>query len=135
LIPDAIQVAGKNTDREKEDRLWAFASGKERVLVTKPKIGAYGLNLQHCAHMTFFPSHSYEEYYQGVRRCWRFGQKRPVVVDVVSTPGGERVMENLARKAKQADEMFTMLVRYMNDAASLSRKSYYTKEEVMPAWL
>lgn len=135
LIPDAIQVAGKNTDTEKEDRLWAFASRKERVLVTKPRIGAYGLNLQHCAHMTFFPSHSYEQYYQGVRRCWRFGQKRPVVVDVVSTPGGKRVMENLTRKAKQADEMFTMLTKYMNHAATLSRKSYYTKEEVIPAWL
>jgi len=135
LIPDSVQVAGRNTDDEKEGRLWCFASGKSRVLVTKPKIGAYGLNLQNCAHMTFFPTHSYEQYYQGVRRCWRFGQKKPVVVDVVATPGGRRVMDNLARKSDQADQMFTLLVKHMNDASALERKEYYTTKEELPSWL
>ena len=135
LITDSVQVAGRNTDDEKEERLWDFASGKSRVLVTKPKIGAYGLNLQNCAHMTFFPTHSYEQYYQGVRRCWRFGQKKPVVVDVVATPGGRRVMDNLARKSDQADQMFTLLVKHMNDASALERKEYYTTKEELPSWL
>jgi hypothetical protein len=75
MIPDAIQVSGKDSDDAKEEKLLAFAKGQARVLVTKPSIGAWGLNFQHCNHMTFFPSHSFEQYYQGVRRCWRFGQK------------------------------------------------------------
>ena len=82
------------------------AAGEIRVLVTKPKIGAWGLNWQHCHRMTFFPSHSYEQYYQAVRRCWRFGQKHPVTVDIVTTEGGANVFRNLERKAAQADRMF-----------------------------
>jgi hypothetical protein len=61
LIPDAEQVCGSDSDDAKESRLMAFARGDLRVLVTKPKIGAWGLNLQKCAHVTFFPSHSYEQ--------------------------------------------------------------------------
>ena len=64
-----------------------FSEGRLRVLVTKPKIGAFGLNWQHCHHMTFFPSHSFEQFYQGCRRCWRFGQKDEVFVDMITTEG------------------------------------------------
>jgi len=135
LIPGSVQVAGRNSDDEKEERLISFVTGASRVLVIKPRIGAYGLNMQHCAHMTFFPSHSYEQYYQGVRRCWRFGQTRPVQVDIVTTPGGQAVMENLKRKSEQADKMFTVLVSHMNEALSLARRSYYTNKEEVPAWL
>ena len=81
-----------------------------RVLVTKPSIAGWGLNFQHCAHVTFFPSHSFEQYYQGVRRCWRFGQTNPVTVDVVTTEGERRVLDNLQRKAAAADRMFNKLV-------------------------
>jgi len=78
IIPGAVQVEGSDTDDHKEKSFLDFAAGNIRVLVTKPKIGAFGLNFQHCSHVTFFPSHSFEQYYQGVRRCWRFGQKNPV---------------------------------------------------------
>jgi hypothetical protein len=71
MIPDAIQVSGADSDDKKEGKLLDFAEGRARVLITKPKIGAWGLNYQHCNHVTFFPSHSFEQYYQGVRRCWR----------------------------------------------------------------
>ncbi|MEO7368724.1 MAG: DEAD/DEAH box helicase, partial [Gemmatimonadaceae bacterium] len=98
-IPDAVEVSGGDSDESKEEKFLGFSSGDIRVLVTKPKIGAWGLNFQHCAHVTFFPSHSYEQYYQGVRRCWRFGQTRPVTVDVVTTEGGRGVMANLQRKS------------------------------------
>lgn len=135
LIPDAIQVSGDDSDEAKEDKLTAFATGKTRVLVTKPKIGAWGLNFQHCAHITFFPSHSFEQYYQGVRRCWRFGQKRPVRVDVVTTEGEQQVMANLQRKAAAADEMFSHLVRYMNEQLHVRRMTDFGKREEMPAWL
>jgi superfamily II DNA/RNA helicase len=135
LIPGARQVSGSDSDDEKEEKLLAFANGELRVLVTKPKIGAWGLNLQRCAHVTFFPSHSYEQYYQGVRRCWRFGQTRPVRVDVVASEGERGVMANLRRKAEQADRMFSALVAHMNEAAHVARSDPYTEQPTAPAWL
>ncbi|HAM40010.1 MAG TPA: helicase [Candidatus Omnitrophica bacterium] len=135
LIPDAIEVVGSDSPEVKEEAFLAFAHGTARVLVLKPKIGAFGLNWQHCAHMTVFPSHSYEQYYQAVRRCWRFGQDRSVRVDIIATEGGRGVQANLARKAAQADGMFTALVRHMNDALSLARQSTFTTEPEMPGWL
>lgn len=134
IVPDAVQVSGSDSDERKEEVFGAFASGDIRVLVTKPRIGAFGLNWQHCAHMTIFPSHSYEQYYQGVRRCWRFGQTRPVVVDVITTEGELDVLKNLQRKAKQADEMFDHLVRFMNDSIQLQLDQETLRTEV-PAWL
>src|SRR5690606_41494381 len=68
-----------------------------------PIFGAWGLNWQHANHMTFFPSHSYEQYYQAVRRMWRFGQQRPVTVDIIETEGEARIQENLRRKSEAAD--------------------------------
>jgi superfamily II DNA/RNA helicase len=135
LIPDAVQVSGSDSDERKEDRLEAFAEGRARVLITKPKIGAWGLNFQHCNHVTFFPSHSFEQYYQSVRRCWRFGQKRAVRVDIVTTEGEMGVMRNLQRKAEQADAMFTRLVAEMNSALAIQRTNNATKAIEVPAWL
>jgi hypothetical protein len=135
MIPGALQVSGSDSDDDKEERLLAFANGGLRVLVTKPKIGAWGLNLQRCAHVTFFPSHSYEQYYQGVRRCWRFGQTRPVTVDVVATDGDHGVMKNLQRKAAQSDRMFSALVSHMKDAQRITRTNEFTIEQEVPAWL
>ena len=134
-IPDAVQVSGSDSDERKEERLEAFAEGRARVLITKPKIGAWGLNFQHCNHVTFFPSHSFEQYYQAVRRCWRFGQKRPVRVDIVTTEGERGVMRNLQRKAEQADEMFSRLVTEMNQALAIERADNMTKKMEMPSWL
>jgi hypothetical protein len=135
LIPDAVQVAGSDSDERKEERLEAFADGKARVLITKPKIGAWGLNFQHCNHVTFFPSHSFEQYYQSVRRCWRFGQTRPVRVDIITTEGERGVMRNLQRKAEQADTMFSHLVAEMNHAQHLERIKTPTKAMELPTWL
>ncbi len=135
LIPDAVQVAGSDSDDAKEKRLEAFSEGNARVLITKPKIGAWGLNFQHCNHVTFFPSHSFEQYYQAVRRCWRFGQKRAVRVDIVTTEGERGVMQNLQRKAEQADEMFSRLVAQMNNSLSISRTTNQTGKIEVPSWL
>lgn len=135
MIPDSVHVAGRNEDQDKEEKLNAFAEGKARVLVTKPKIGAWGLNFQHCNHVTFFPSHSYEQYYQGVRRCWRFGQKRPVHVDIITTAGEINVLKNLQRKQRQADEMFSRMVQHMNEAISISKSVAGTKQIVVPSWI
>jgi hypothetical protein len=135
MIPGAVQVSGKDSDEDKEEKLTAFARGQTRVLVTKPKIGAWGLNFQHCAHVTFFPSHSFEQFYQGVRRCWRFGQKRTVRVDVVTTEGERGVLANLKRKAAAADEMFSRLVALMNDALHVERGRDFPETEQVPTWL
>jgi hypothetical protein len=118
LIPGAVQVAGSDSPDEKEAKLAAFTRGETRVLVTKPKIGAWGLNWQHCHRITYFPSHSYEQWYQAIRRCWRFGQTMPVIVDVVATEGSKGTLANLERKAAQADRMFAELVRHMRDTAT-----------------
>ncbi len=135
IIPDAHQVSGRDSDDAKESKFAAFSNGELRVLITKPKIGAWGLNWQHCNHLTFFPSHSYEQYYQAVRRCWRFGQTRPVTVDIVATEGEVEIQKNLQRKSTQAEQMFTELVKHMNAGQSIDRVSQYTQKMEVPSWL
>ncbi len=135
LIPGARQVSGDQPDEEKEETLQAFCDGQLRVLVTKPRIAGFGLNLQHCAHLSVFPSHSYEQYYQAVRRCWRYGQTRPVVVEVVSTAGEGAVLGNLQRKAAAADRMFALLVEHMRDAESRRPTPYLSDTPTLPTWM
>ncbi len=135
LIPDAVQVSGADSDDEKEEKLLAFADGKVRVLVTKPKIGAWGLNCQHCAHVATFPSHSFEQFYQLVRRCYRFGQKREVMVDIVASEGERGVLSNMQRKARAAEAMFERLVAHMNDSLRVERSLRFAEQERAPAWL
>ena len=134
LIPGSVQVAGK--DEEKEERFAAFAAGQIKTLITKPKMGGWGLNWQHCNRMTTFPSHSYESFYQSIRRCWRFGQKRPVTVDVVSSRAESRVVRGMDRKERQMNEMFSSLVSAMNEYQLDGKKQ--SNEELklrFPKWL
>lgn len=135
LIDGAVQVAGSDTPEDKEAKLLAFSRGEIRVLVTKPAIGAWGLNWQHCHRMTFFPSHSYEQYYQAVRRSWRFGQKQPVTVDLVSSEGMGNALRNLERKAAQADKMFDALTRHMHRAQTIRAEDPHKNTMEVPAWL
>lgn len=135
LLPNCVQVSGKDSDEEKEEKFLAFTSGQAKDLVTKHKIGAWGLNFQHCDHVVSFVSHSFEQYYQGVRRCWRFGQPNPVKSDIVTTEGEQSVMINLQRKSKAADEMFSRLVTEMNHAMHLDRTTKFSKKETLPSWL
>jgi hypothetical protein len=135
LVKDCVQVSGDDSDEEKEEKFIAFTTGEAKKLVTKQKIGAWGLNFQHCSHVAAFPSHSYEQYYQGVRRCWRFGQTKPVNVDIVMTEGERSVMENMKRKARQADKMFSHLVAEMNNSIKIEKSQKFTKTEEVPSWL
>lgn len=135
LIPGAVQVSGSDPDEKKEEAFDAFAKGEARVMVSKPSIAGFGLNWQHCGRMTFFPSHSFEQYYQAVRRCWRFGQERQVTVDVVTTEGGAGVLGNLNRKAEQAERMFGRLVSLVNEAVRIGRGAYGEFREELPSWL
>lgn len=135
LIPDAVQVSGKDSDDAKEAKFDAFTTGQTRILITKPKIGAWGLNWQHCSHVVYFPTHSYEQYYQAVRRCWRFGQQCPVTVDIVATEGEVEIQKNLQRKADAAAQMFARLVTHMNDSLNVARVTTYTNPMEVPTWL
>lgn len=135
LIPGAEQISGKHTDEEKEERFNAFRTGGLRVLVTKPRIAAFGLNWQHCAHMSFFPSHSYEQYYQAVRRCWRFGQTQPVRVEVVTTEGEADVLGNLQRKSAAADKMFASMVAAIGEQTGISISRAQQSVFAWPSWM
>lgn len=135
LIPNAVQVSGRDSDDEKEEKFEAFQSGQIKTLITKPVIGAFGLNWQHCNRMTFFPSHSFEQYYQSVRRFWRFGQTRNVFVDLVTTEGEADVMLNLQRKTEAADVMFSQIVRHMADELSIKGRTHWPLQVEAPAWV
>lgn len=135
LIPGSVEVDGNDSDEFKEETFEAFASGQIRVLVSKPVIAGFGLNWQHCAHQTFFPSHSFEQWYQAIRRCWRFGQKSPVRIDVIASEGERGVLSNLNRKADAAETMFTKLVKLINNELRIEQKNNHTKQEIIPSWL
>lgn len=134
-IPDAKQIKGSMQDEQKEELLQAFSSGELRVLVTKPKIGCWGLNWQHCNNVVTFPSHSFEQYYQAVRRCWRFGQTRPVDVHIIATEGESGIIKNLQRKQAQCEQMFANLVECMNRELSIDVDHDFQEQELVPAWL
>ena len=135
LIPGAVEVSGSDTDERKEYVFDDFARGNIQNIVTKPKIAGFGMNWQHCAHQTFFPSHSYEQFYQCVRRSWRYGQTKPVTVDVISTDSQEAVTANLKRKAEAAAKMFDMLVALMRYELNIQKTAKPTKKEEVPSWL
>lgn len=105
-IPDAVEIRGSDSAEDKEARLMAFAHGEIRVLITKPSIAGWGLNWQHCASMAFVGvTDSFEAYYQAVRRCWRFGQKREVHVHLFASQLEGSVLANLRRKEADAIAM------------------------------
>ncbi len=133
-IPDAVQVKGTQSIDAKEELLMAFLDGEARVLVTKAKIAGLGLNMQHCRHVLTFVTHSYQDFYQSVRRCWRFGQTRPVRLDVIATEGEINVKKNMERKEQLAAQMFESIVAFMNDAEHVSDAKPETPVEI-PKWM
>lgn len=106
LIPDAVEIRGSDKPEKKKAAMLGFSNGDIRVLVTKPSIAGFGMNWQHCNQVVFCGlSDSYEEYYQAVRRCWRFGQKKPVDVHIVIADTEGAVLKNIERKDNQATTM------------------------------
>lgn len=135
LIPGSVQVAGKDRDEVKEERLTAFASGEIKTLITKPKIACHGLNWQHCNFMTTFPSHSMESLYQSIRRCWRFGQLRPVQLHIVTSEAESAVVANMQRKEKAMGIMFEQLVAEMHDYQLNGKQKETFVRGQLPNWL
>jgi len=134
-INGALNVQGSDADEKKETAFKGFSDGSIRVIITKPRIGGFGLNWQHCPNVSFFPSHSYEQFYQCVRRCWRFGQKNPVTVDMVTTPSQENVLRNIEKKAIQSSMIFDRIVNLMGEEMYQEKETIYRKKEQLPPWL
>jgi hypothetical protein len=115
-IPDAVEITGSDTPAFKKSNMLAFTTGEVRALVTKPTIAGYGMNWQHCAHVAFVGlSDSYEQFYQAIRRCWRFGQTREVNCYVITSETEGAVVRNIERKEKQAQHLMEGMVRHMKD--------------------
>ena len=119
---------------KKEEILVAFSQGEIKKLISKCLITAYGLNWQHCNHTTYFPTYSFEQYYQAIRRFWRFGQTKPVTVDLVLSDGQTRIMESLRVKKEKAISMFENLIRQSNSVFEFQQKGF-DKEVKLPAFI
>lgn len=134
-LPNAKQVKGSMPDEQKEEYLQAFSDGEIDQLITKPKIGAWGLNWQHCHNSIHLPSHSYEQYYQAVRRFYRFGQVHPVNVSLIVNEGEAGILKSLRRKTIQVNNMFASIVNHMQDAMHLQTSDFFPETEELPKWL
>ncbi len=114
MIPDAVEVKGSDSNAHKIDAMLGFADGKYRAMITKPSIAGFGMNWQHCSKEAFVGlSDSWEQYYQAMRRCWRFGQQNPVDIHVVVAETEGAVLANIQRKERDAARMMSELVGHM----------------------
>jgi hypothetical protein len=141
-IPKAIEVRGSQPARVKEEKLEAFSAGCERVIITKPDIGGLGLNWQHACKTTWFASYSYQDWYQSIRRLYRFGQTRPVECHLILSPNEQSIKETLAKKGQLHREMQCEMASLMKGAMldqlyGRKRLKHYTAEAatVLPVWL
>jgi hypothetical protein len=121
---DAVEIIGSMSIEKKEDILMNFAAGNIQRIITKAKMTSFGLNWQHCNHSVFFPTWSYEQYYQAIRRFWRFGQTKDVTIDLVISDGQQRVMESLKQKTKKAIELHHSLTKNVNESFSHKTKEF-----------
>lgn len=116
LIPGSVNVQGSDTAEYKAEQMMAFSHGSLRVLISKPKICGFGMNWQHCARMAFVGlDDSFEKFYQAVRRCYRFGQKRNVKVHLFTAENEGQILVNLKRKETQHHEMSENMIEHMKD--------------------
>lgn len=123
LIPGAVNVHGGLTAEQKAEALLGFADGDIKVLITKPSIAAFGLNWQHCARMVFVGlSDSYEAYYQAIRRCYRYGQKRVVIAHVVLSELEGQIAVNIGRKESDASVITAGMVKEMQANGTLYKE-------------
>lgn len=134
LDSEAVEIIGSQSIDKKEEILLAFAKGEIKRLITKAKITGMGLNWQHCNHSVFFPTWSYEQYYQAIRRFWRFGQKNDVTIDMVISDGQTRVLEALEQKTQKAIDLYENLVKNVNQSY-LEQKKQFNKEIIKPKFL
>ncbi len=131
---EAVEIIGSQSIERKEEILLAFAKGEIKRIITKAKMTSFGLNWQHCNHSVFFPTWSYEQYYQSIRRFWRFGQKSDVTIDVVVSDGQTRVLEALQQKTQKAIELHENLTKNVN-SIFIHKTKEFNKEIIKPKFL
>lgn len=124
LDRDAVEIIGGMSIDRKEELLAAFANGEIKRLITKAKMTSMGLNWQHCNHTVVFPTWSYEQLYQLIRRFWRFGQLREVTCDMVISDGMERVLEAIEQKTEKAVSLYENLVMNANRGYDHKQKEF-----------
>ena len=134
LDKNAVEIIGSQSIDKKEEILLAFANGEIERLITKAKMTSMGLNWQHCNHSVFFPTWSYEQYYQSIRRFWRFGQKRDVTIDMVISDGQTRVLEALQQKTQKAITLHKNLTENVNRSFEHKTKEF-NKEILKPKFI
>lgn len=127
LDKDAVEIIGSQTIDKKEDILLSFANGDIKRLITKAKMTSMGLNWQHCNHSVLFPTWSYEQYYQAIRRFWRFGQKKDVTIDIVIAEGQNRVLEALQQKTEKSIQLYKNLTENVNKSFENKTKQFNKK--------
>jgi superfamily II DNA or RNA helicase len=131
---EAVEIIGSQSIERKEEILLAFANGEIKRIITKAKMTSMGLNWQHCNHSVFFPTWSYEQYYQAIRRFWRFGQKSDVTIDMIISDGQTRVIEALEQKTKKAIELHRNLTENVNRSFTHTTKEF-NKEIIKPSFI
>lgn len=124
LDRSSVQIKGSMSIDQKEEILMAFSDGEIKRLITKAKMTSFGLNWQHCNHTVYFPTWSYEQYYQAIRRFWRFGQKQNVTVDLIISDGQERVLQALQEKTRKAAELYRNLTAAVNQSFTNQQKEF-----------
>jgi hypothetical protein len=141
-IPDAVEVRGSHSEKVKESRLRSFSDGESRVIITKPEIGGFGLNWQHCNKTTWFAGYSYERFYQCIRRLWRFGQMRDVEVHTIRTTNEGSIVEVIERKKRQHAEMQREMANLMAEGMqeemgfrNQPKKYHAARSGSVPSWL
>ena len=120
----AIEITGSMHIEKKEEILRAFADGEIKKLITKPKMTAFGLNWQHCNHTVYFPTFSYEQFYQAIRRFWRFGQTSYVICDMVLSDGQKRILDSIEIKTAKAIELFDKLNSTLNKKVDINKREF-----------
>jgi superfamily II DNA or RNA helicase len=124
---DAVEIIGSQSMERKEEILLSFSRGEIKRIITKAKMTSFGLNWQHCNHSVFFPTYSYEQYYQAVRRFWRFGQTKDVTIDVVVSDGQTRVLEALQQKTDKAIQLYKNLTENVNRQFTITQREFNKK--------
>jgi hypothetical protein len=134
LDKEAVEIIGSQSIEKKEEILYAFANGDIKRLITKAKMTGMGLNWQHCNHSVFFPTWSYEQYYQAIRRFWRFGQQNNVTIDMVISDGQTRVIETLEQKTQKAIQLYENLTKSVNSSFTHINKEF-NKQIIKPNFI
>lgn len=134
LDSDAVEILGSMSIDKKEDILLNFANGNIERIITKAKMTGMGLNWQHCNHSVFLPTWSYEQYYQAIRRFWRFGQTKDVTIDLVVSDGQQRVLDTIQQKTEKAIQLHKQLTANVNSTFVNIQKEF-DKELIKPKFL